>query len=108
MCKTGNTSMSNKRLQMPFIDNNQVPNIIHTTLLTVRYDKEVDASLKKKNETTSSGIIRKRCSALMAKMSEHRLSSAWIVAIAGCCRNFVDNLIHIYNKDGIDSVLTVA
>ena len=42
-----NTSISNKRQRKPFIDNNHVPNIIHITLLTVRYDKEVYGRLKK-------------------------------------------------------------
>ena len=62
----GNSSMSNKRRGMPLIDYNNVPDIIHTTLLTVRYAKEVYACLKKENETTSSGIIRKRCRAFRA------------------------------------------
>ena len=58
----GNTSISNKRRRAPYIDNNQV-SIIHTTLLTVRYNKEVYGRLKKENETTSAVIIRKRYSA---------------------------------------------
>lgn len=44
----------------------------------------------------------------MAKMSEPRLGSARIAAIAGCSRNFVDSLIHCYNNKGIDSVLEIA
>lgn len=87
------------------IDNNLTYIIIYATLLTVKYSEEAYARLKKENETTSSGIIRKRCRALMAKMSETGLSSARIAAIAGCSRNFVDSLIHSYNNGGIDSVL---
>lgn len=63
---------------------------------------------KKENETTSSGIIRKRCRALMAEMSEPTLSGERIAAIAGCSRNFVDSLIHSYNNKGINSVLETA
>lgn len=44
----------------------------------------------------------------MTKMSEPKLSSERIAAIAGCSRNFVDSLIHPYNNKGIDSVLTIA
>lgn len=78
------------------IDNNFIHNVIYTTLLTVKYSKEAYARLKRENETTSSGIIRKRCRALMAKMTEPGLSSERIAAIAGCSRNFVDSLIHSY------------
>lgn len=104
----GKTSKTNKRRRTPLIDNNFTHIIIYATLLTVKYCKEAYARLKKECETTSSGIIRKRCRALMAKMSEPKLSSGRIAAIAGCSRNFVDNLIHVYNNDGIDSVLEVA
>ena len=90
------------------IDNNFIHNVIYTTLLTVKYSKEAYARLKRENGTTSSGIIRKRCRALMAKMTEPGLSSERIAAIAGCSRNFVDSLIHSYNNDGIDSVLEIA
>ena len=108
MCNIGNTSIFNKRRRAPFIDNNHVPYIIHTTLLTVEYNKEAYARLKKEIKTTSSCIIRKRCSVLMAKMSEPKLSSERIVAVTGCSRNFVDKLIHTYNNDGLDSVLRTA
>lgn len=101
-------SASNKRRRTPLIDNNFTHIIIYATLLTVKYSKEAYARLKKENETTSSGIIRKRCRALMAKMSEPTLSSGRIAAIAGCSRNFVDSLIHSYNNKGIDSVLETA
>lgn len=104
----GMTSTTNKRRRTPLIDNNFIHNVIYTTLLTVEYSKEAYARLKKENETTSSGTIRKRCRALMAKMSEPKLSSARIAAIAGCSRNFVDSLIHCYNNKGIDSVLEIA
>lgn len=104
----GKASTSNKRRRTPLIDNNPFPNVIYTTLLTVKYNKEAYARLKKENETTSSGIIRKRCRALMAKMSEPKLSSERIAAVTGCSRNFVDKLIHTYNNDGIDSVLRTA
>lgn len=104
----GMTSATNKRRRTPLIDNNFIHNVIYTTLLTVEYSKEAYARLKKENETTSSGTIRKRCRALMAKMSEPKLSSARIAAIAGCSRNFVDSLIHCYNNKGIDSVLEIA
>lgn len=108
MCKIGIASTSNKRRRTPLIDNNPFPNVIYTTLLTVKYNKEAYARLKKENETTYTGIIRKRCSALMAKMSEPGLSSKRVAAIVGCSRNFVDKLIHTYNNDGIDSVLRTA
>lgn len=104
----GNTFISNKRRRTPLIDNYFNLNVIYTTLLTVKYNKEAYARLKKENETTSSGIIRKRCRALMSKMSEPKLSSERIAAIAGCSRNFVDKLVHAYNNDGIDSVLRIA
>lgn len=90
------------------IDNNFTNTIIYTTLLTVKYTEEAYARLKKENETTSSGIIRKRCRALMAKMSEPILSSERIAAIAGSSRNLVDSLIRCYNNKGIDSVLETA
>jgi len=45
----------------------------HGDNLTVEYSKEAYARLKKENETTSSETIRKRCRALMAKMSEQNL-----------------------------------
>lgn len=79
-------STSNKRRRTPLIDNNFIHNVIYTTLLTAKYSKEAYGRLKKENETTSSGIIRKRCRALMAKMSEPTLSSERIAAIAGCSR----------------------
>lgn len=101
-------STLNKRRRTPLIDKNLSLNFIYTTLLTVKYCKEAYARLKKENETTSSGIIRKRCRALMAKMSEPRLSSERIAAISGSSRNFVDNLIHAYNNEGIDFVLRIA
>lgn len=104
----GNASKTNKRRRTPLIDNNFTHIIIYATLLTVKYCKEAYARLKKEGETTSSGIIRKRCRALMAKMSEPKLSSGRIAAIVGCSRNFVDNLIHVYNNGGIDSVLRTA
>ena len=108
MCKMGHTIISNKRRQAPLIDNNLLLNVIYTTLLTVEYNKEAYARLKKEFKTTSSGIIRKRCSVLMAKMSEPKLSSERIAAATGCSRNFVDKMIHAYNNDGIDSVLRTA
>lgn len=57
----------NKRRRTPLIDNNLIHNVIYTTLLTVKYSKEAYARFKKESETASSGIIRKRCRALMAK-----------------------------------------
>lgn len=104
----GIVSISNKRRRTPLIDNNHILKVIHTTLLTVKYSKEAYARLKKESEAASSGIIRKRCRALMSKMSEPKLSSERIAAIAGCSRNFVDSMIHSYNNEGIDSVLRVA
>lgn len=104
----GRTPATNKRRRTPLIDNNLILNVIYTTLLTVEYSKEAYARLKKENETTTSGTIRKRCRTLMAKMSEPGLGSARIAAIAGCSRNFVDSLIHCYNNKGIDSVLEIA
>ena len=89
------------------IDNNPILNLIYTTMLTVEYRKEAYDRLKKECETTTSVIIRKRCRALMAKMSEPGLGSKRIAAIAGCSCNFVDSLIHAYNDGGIDSVLKV-
>lgn len=108
MCKIRQASISNKRRRTPWIDNKFTHIIIYATLLTVKYSKEAYARLKKENETTSSGIIRKRCRALMAEMSEPTLSGERIAAIAGCSRNFVDSLIHSYNNKGINSVLETA
>lgn len=76
-------SISNKRRRTPLIDNNLILKVIYTTLLTVKYSKEAFARLKKESEAASSGIIRKCCRALMAKMSEPKLSSERIAAIAG-------------------------
>ena len=90
------------------IDNNLIHNVIHTTLLTVKYSKEAYARLKKESETSTSGTIRKRCRVLMAKMCEPNLGSERIAALTGCSRNFVDSLIHCYNNKGIDSVLEIA
>ena len=90
------------------IDNNFIHNVIYTTLLTVKYSKEAYARLKKESETAASGTIRKRCRALMAKMSEPKLSSNRVAAITGCSRNFVDSVIHSYNNEGLDSVLRTA
>ena len=104
----GMTSATNKRRRTPLIDNNLIHKVNYKTLLTVKYNKEAYARLKKETETTSSGTIRKRCRALMAKMYEPRLGSARIAAITGCNRNFVDRLIHCYNNHGIDSVLEIA
>lgn len=104
----GNGLTSNKRRRTPLIDNNLTNKIIYTTLLTVKYSKEAYARLKKESKTTSCGIIRKRCHALMAKMSEPKLSSERIAAITGSSRNFVDKLIHVYNNEGIDSVFRIA
>ena len=66
----GHTAISNKRRRTPLIDNKHHLNVIDTTLLTVEYNKEAYARLKKEIKTTSFGIIRKCCSVLMAKMSE--------------------------------------
>lgn len=66
----GMTSAPNKREQTPLIDNNFIHNVIYTTLLAVKYSKEAYVHLKKGSEMSSSGIIRIRCHALMAKMSE--------------------------------------
>ena len=82
-------------------------NLIYTTLLTVKYSREAYALLKEKAEKSTSAVIRKRCRALLAKMSEPYLSCTRIGAMTGCCRNFVRELIHDYNKDGIESVLRI-
>ena len=104
----GQASISNKRGRTPLIGNNLILNVIYTTLLTVKYSKEAYSRHKKESEASSSGIIRKRCRALMAKMSEPKQGSERIAAITGCSRNFVDSLIHSYNNKGIDSVLRIA
>lgn len=104
----GITSATNKRRLTPLVDNNLIHNVIYTTLFTVKYNKGAYARLKNESETASSGIIRKRCRVLMAKMSEPKLSGGRVATIAGCSRNFVDNLIHCYNNGGIDSVLGTA
>ena len=102
------TSISNKRRRTPLIDNNFTNKIIYATLLTVKYSEEAYARLKKECDTSTSGIIRKRCRTIMAKMSEPKLSSRRIAAIAGCGRNLVDRLIHDYNNGGVDAVLKKA
>ena len=83
------------------IDNNLILSFIYTILLTVKYSNEAYARIKKEDETTSTGIIRKRCRAIMAKMSAPKLSSERIAAIGGCSCNFGDRLIHSYNNKGI-------
>lgn len=42
----GQASISNKRRRTPLIDNKFIPNVIYTTLLTVKYSKEAYARLK--------------------------------------------------------------
>lgn len=101
-------SIPNKRRRTPLIDNNFTHIIIYATLLTVKYSEEAYIRLKRECETSNSGIIRKRCRAIMAKMSEPKLSSRRIAAIAGCGRNLVDRLIHDYNNGGVDSVLKIV
>ena len=49
----GITSATNKRQRTPLIDNVLIRNFIYTTLLTVKYNKEAYARLKKETETTS-------------------------------------------------------
>lgn len=49
----GITSATNKRRRTPLIDNVLIRNFIYTTLLTVKYNKEAYARLKKETETTS-------------------------------------------------------
>lgn len=101
-------SIFNKRRRTPLIDNDFTNIIIYATLLTVKYSEEAYARLKRECETSTSGIIRKLCRAIMAKMSEPKLSSKRIAAIAGCGRNLVDSLIHDYDNGGVDSVLEKA
>lgn len=101
-------SISNKRRRTPLIDNNFTNIVIYATLLTVKYSKEAYARLKSVCDTSTSGIIRKRCRVMMAKMSEPNLSSGRIAAIVGCGRNLVDRVVHDYNNGGVDSVLKKA
>lgn len=96
---------SNKRRQAPFMDYKPFPNVIRNTLLTVKYCEETYSLLKKESETNGSSVVRKRCRALMAKMSEPGLGSRRIAEATGCSRNFVSTLIHTYNKEGIGAVL---
>ena len=49
----GITSATNKRRRTPLIDNVLIRKFIYTTLLTVKYNKEAYARLKKETETTS-------------------------------------------------------
>ncbi len=105
MCKM---STGNKRRQTPLIYKNLFHlNLIYTTLLTVKYSEETYALLKERAEKSTSNIIRKRCRALLAKMSEPSLGCKRIGKMTGCCRNFVRDLIHKYNNEGIDSVLEI-
>ena len=98
----------NKRRQTPLIYKNLSNlNLIYTTLLTVQYSKEAYARLKEIAENSTSMVIRKRCRALLAKMSEPSLNCTRIGVITGCCRNFVRELIHEYNNEGIESVLRI-
>ena len=99
---------ANKRRQTPLIYKNLSNlNLTYTTLLTVKYSKEAYNLLKEMVEKSTSVVIRKRCRALLAKMSEPSLSCTRIGGIAGCCRNFVRELIHEYNNYGIESVLRI-
>lgn len=100
-------SKSNKRRQAPFMEYKPFPNVIHNTMLTVRYCKETYHLLKKESETNGSSVVRKRCRALMAKMSEPGLGSRRIAEATGCSRNFVSTLINTYNKEGIGAVLCI-
>lgn len=105
MCKMRRV---NKRRQTPLIYNNLSNlNLIYTTLLTVKYSNEDYSHLKEIVEKSTSIVIRKRCRALLAKISEPSLSCTRIGAFTGCCRNFVRELIHEYNNGGIESVLGI-
>lgn len=104
----GQAFIFNKKRRTPLTDNNFTHKIIYATLLTVRYNKELYARFNEEGETTFSGIIRKCCRELMAKMSESKLSNQRVAAIVECRRDFVDSLIHVYNNIGIDSVLRTA
>ena len=98
----------NKRRQASFIDYfNLLLNVICNTLLTVKYCKEAYECLKKEAGTNGSSVVRKRCRALMAKMSEPGFGSQRIAEATGCSRNFVSALIHAYNNEGIDAVLRI-
>lgn len=79
----------------------------YTTLLTVQYSQNNVDVLKREVDKSPSCIIRKRCRALLAKMSAPSLSCQAVSDLVGCCRNLVRDVIHSYNKEGIDSVLTV-
>ena len=74
-------------------------------MLTVKYCKEMYTLLKKESGTNGSSVVRKRCRALMAKMSEPALGSQRIAEATGCSRNFVSAVINTYNKEGIGAVL---
>ncbi len=105
MCKMWR---ANKRRQAPLIYKNLFHlNLIYTTLLTVKYSKEAYSKLKEMAEKSTSIVIRKRCRALLAKMSEPSLSCKRVGVMTGCCRNFVRDLIHKYNKEGLESVLEI-
>lgn len=99
----------NKRRRTPLKYKNKGPNLnlIFATMLTVEYSKEVYAILKEGLETHESNLVRKRCRALMMKMSEPGLCSGRIAKATGSSRNFVSGLIHKYNKEGVDSVFMV-
>ena len=98
----------NKRRQASFIDYfNLLLNVICNTLLTVKYCKEAYERLKKEAVKNDSSVVRKRCRALMAKMSEPGLGSQRIAEATGYSRNFVAALIHTYNNGGIDAVLRI-
>lgn len=99
----------NKRRQTPLKYKNKGPNLnlIFATLLTVEYSKDVYAVLKQGAQTHESNLVRKRCHALMMKMSEPGLGCERIAKATGNSRNFVSSVIHKYNKEGMDSVFTI-
>ncbi|MDE6510481.1 MAG: helix-turn-helix domain-containing protein [Muribaculaceae bacterium] len=98
----------NKRRQAWFIEYfNLLLNVICNTLLTVKYCKEAYERLKKEADTNGSSVVRKRCRALMTKMSAPVLGSQRIAKATGCSLNFVSALINAYNNEGIDAVLRI-
>lgn len=98
----------NKRRQTPLKYKILVSNLnlIYTTLLTVKYSKEDYTTLKESCDKSPYITIRKRCRAIMAKMSEPKLGCERIAAMIGASRNSVREWIHDYNNGGVHSVLS--
>lgn len=100
----------NRRRQAPFIYKITYLtfNLIHRTLLTVKYNKEALKALKKHANEASLPTIRRRCLAIYQKMSDPTISCQQIATHLGMSRNTVGHWLQKYNKEGLEGVLRMG